>query len=84
MSAKQIDKKRQAYQAVFKGPHGEEVLRDLAHFCCAYKSSPDLSHAVLAKKEGLRAVWLRIQNYLNISDDDVWRLFKQEEVNLNE
>lgn len=79
MSAKAIDKRRQAYQAVFKGPYGEEVLKDLANFCCAYKASPDLSHQVLAKKEGLRAVWLRIQNHLHISDDDVWALSRREE-----
>lgn len=84
MSAKQIDKKRQAYQAVFNNPNGEEVLKDLAQFCCVYKASPDLSHETLAKKEGLRAVWLRIQNYLNISDDDVWHLFKREETDINE
>ncbi len=51
------------------------VLEDLAKFCRAHESTfhedPRL-HAVL---EGRREVWLRIQNHLQLSDDELWKLY---------
>ena len=54
--------------------HGRAVLEDLTKFCRAnettYANDPRMS-AVL---EGRREVWLRIQNYLNLSVDDLYDL----------
>lgn len=59
---------------VFRSPEGKKVLADLAAFCRAAESTyaPDARlHAVL---EGRREVWLRIQNHLQLSPDDLYGL----------
>lgn len=71
-----ISRRRTAYVKTFTAtPFGEEVLRDLALFCRANESCfhPDpRSHAVA---EGRREVWLRIQKHLNLTDEELYRLF---------
>lgn len=67
--------RRYAYRATFKGPHAEIVLMDLARFCRAHQSTflPDArAHAVL---EGRREVFLRIQNHLKLTDEQLWELY---------
>ena len=67
--------RRHAYRATFKGPLAEDVLADLAQFCRAHQSTflPDArAHAVL---EGRREVWLRIQNHLKLTDEQLWSLY---------
>lgn len=71
-----------AYRGTFnqKSIHTPIVLRDLAKFCRAYESTfhPDPRvHAVL---EGRREVWLRIQEYLELSVDEVYSLHKIREM----
>jgi len=72
---KLLNRRRWAYQATFRAPSAELVLRDLARFCRAnhttFHSDPRL-HAVL---EGRREVWLRIANHLNMTPDELWRLY---------
>lgn len=72
--------RRQAYALTFAGDQGHvrSVLKDLAKFCRAHESTfhPDpRSHAVL---EGRREVWLRIQQHLQLSDDQLWQLLNKE------
>ncbi len=72
-----LGRRRTAYLAVFnKGTvHTEEVLVDLARFCRVHKSTfhPDpRTHALL---EGRREVFLRIADHLNLSDEDIWKLY---------
>jgi len=66
--------RKQNYHKVFSGPVGEEVLKDLAQFCRAtestFHSDPRL-HAVL---EGRREVWLRIQEHLQMNQEQLWKL----------
>lgn len=55
------------------------VLKHLAWFCRAHKTTflPDArAHAVL---EGRREVWLEIQEYLNLSIDELYDLHKVKE-----
>lgn len=62
------------YQKTFRAPIAEPVLRDLARFCRANTSTfhPDArAHAVA---EGRREVWLRIQNHLQLSPEELFRL----------
>ena len=61
-----LGQRRTAYVKTFLNPYGDEVLRDLARFCRA--------HAVA---EGRREVWLRIQQHLQLSDDELWAIFGQ-------
>jgi hypothetical protein len=67
------DRKR-AYQLTANQPAGQEVIADLAAFCFAYESTFDPDHRVQALKEGRRQVWLRIQQHLKLSDDDLYRI----------
>ena len=55
-------RRRAAFRDCFQTPQGQEVLRDLAKFCCAdestyYEGSPHRT----SYNEGARAVWLHIQ-----------------------
>lgn len=67
--------RRRAYQLTFAGQYGEEVLRDLAGFCRAHRTcvAPDEKATWVA--EGRREVWLRIQHHLQMSEDELWRLY---------
>lgn len=53
----------QAYQHVFSGPMGEEVLKDLNNLCGMNRSSFDGPYR-MAFKEGMRNVGLHIQAML--------------------
>lgn len=58
----------QCYAITFGGPHGEEVLEDLAHVCMAKEplfqgneiNAPNLATAVLCR-ESMRQVYLHIE-----------------------
>jgi hypothetical protein len=70
--------RKSAYNQVFGG-HGASVtvLKDLASFCRAHETTfhaDPRAHAVL---EGRREVWLRIQQHLNLSDEELFRLFNR-------
>lgn len=69
--------RKHAYTVTFRNPMGEAVLGDLARFCRAHSTTfteDPRAHAVL---EGRREVWLRIQQHLRLTDDDLWRLYGQ-------
>ncbi|MBK7366137.1 MAG: hypothetical protein IPI97_14565 [Nitrosomonas sp.] len=70
--------RQQAYQQTFNGVFAEKVLADLAKFCKANDTAfhPDARvHAVL---EGRREVWLRLQKQLNLTQDQLLKLYKIE------
>lgn len=50
---------------------GEKVLADLRDFCFATRSGFDKDPAVMARREGRREVFLRIQYLLGLSEDEV-------------
>ena len=50
------------------------VLEDLAKFCRAYDSTFAPSERVSNLLEGRREVWLRIQNYLKLTPDEIYDL----------
>ena len=71
-----------AYNRVFdkKSPYTKDVLKDLAKFCRAHESTflPDQrAHAVL---EGRREVWLKIQEHLQLTMDQIYELHKINEI----
>lgn len=63
-----------AYKKTFQGPLGEEVLKDLAQFCRANSSTFHEDARLHAVAEGRREVWLRLQQHLQLSPADLWRL----------
>lgn len=77
----ELQKRAISYNKVFdkQSPFTEEVLMDLAKFCRAHESTfhqdPRL-HAVL---EGRREVWLRIQECLNLTIQEIYDLHKIKE-----
>jgi hypothetical protein len=70
-----------AYNRVFDkdNVYTGTVLKDLAKFCRAHESTfhqDPRGHAVL---EGRREVWLKIQEFLNLSIDEIYDLHKIKE-----
>jgi hypothetical protein len=69
--------RKRYYQVCFGTPAGQFVLEDLLPFCRAtescYHDDPRL-HAVL---EGRREVWLRIQNYMGLTPEQLMVLYSK-------
>ena len=64
-----------AYRRLFSGPLADIVLKDLARFCRAHESAMHPDARMHALAEGRREVWLRIQEHLNLSHDQLWHLY---------
>lgn len=67
--------RRYAYRQVFKGPHAEVVLKDLARFCRANESTFHADPRAHAVAEGRREVWLRLQHHLKLTPEQLWSLY---------
>lgn len=63
-----------AYRLVFAGPSGDIVLKDLAKFCRAGRSTFHADPYAAARLDGRRECWLRIQNHLHLSQEQLWHL----------
>jgi hypothetical protein len=74
-NAKRLDALRQDYQSVFAGPKGEAVLKDLAQYCGVGRDLFNPDALCMARNTGLRAALLRIQNMMNVTDQQIWDLF---------
>lgn len=66
-----------AYRRVFikGGVDTEIVLADLAKFCRAAKSTGHPDANVAARLDGRREVFLRIADHLNLSTEELYRLY---------
>lgn len=74
-----ISRRRNAYCKTFMptgdlAPYAEEVLVDLARFCRANTSCFHVDPRAHAVAEGRREVWLRIQNHLKLTEEQLWAL----------
>ncbi len=71
--------RQKSYQDVFKTDSQSTlaVLSDLAKFCRAGETTFELDPRLHALKEGRREVWLRIEEQLNLSSEDLWRLISR-------
>jgi hypothetical protein len=68
--------RRADYRAVFvPGPSTDRVLKDLAKFCRAHTSTFHPDHSVSDRLDGRREVFLRISHNLQLTDDDLWALY---------
>lgn len=73
-----LQRRRQAYQRTFpKGSYDAQiVLADLAKFCRAHDSTFHPTAAVANRLDGRREVWLRLQNHLQLTEEELWELHK--------
>ncbi len=71
-----------AYNRVFdaKNQHVYEVLNDLARFCRAHETTFHPDPRVHAALEGRREVWLRIQEYLQLDIEEIYKLHRVKEI----
>jgi len=67
--------RRTAYLRCFTSPPGEVVLADLAKFCRATEPTFHPDPRVSAQLDGRREVFLRIQQHLRLTDDQLWKLY---------
>jgi hypothetical protein len=65
-----------AYRVVFDGPRAEEVLADLAKFCRADQTTFHPDPRIEGRLDGRREVWLRIQHHLQLTPDELWKLYQ--------
>ena len=71
-------RRKAAYQLAFNNPNGKQVLADLRRFCRATVSTADVhNERTTYLLEGRREVFLRIQAYLNLNDEDVYNLVEE-------
>ncbi len=70
-----VGDRRHAYREVFKGPNAEIVLKDLARFCRAHESTFHADPRAHALAEGRREVWLRLQEHLQLTPEQLWSLY---------
>jgi hypothetical protein len=69
-------KKALAYRAVFHGPAADEVLDELANFCCANRTTVGTADMMnMAILEGRRQVWLHIQQFRNLNTGEEMQTF---------
>ena len=68
--------RRLAYNFVFnpENQYTKEVLKDLARFCRAHNSTFNKDPRIQANLDGRREVWLRIQENLKLTDDEIYAL----------
>jgi len=73
-----LTRRRAAYRRVFKKDNQstEIVLKDLAKFCRAHESTVHKKEHITFVLEGRREVFTRIQQQLNLSDEDIWKLYQ--------
>ena len=64
-----------AYRKTFDGPLAAIVLKDLARFCRAHESTHEPNERDSILFEGRRQVWLRLQEHLKLTPDQLWELY---------
>lgn len=67
--------RRHAYRTTFKGPYADVVLKDIARFCRAHETTLNANEKLQDAFEGRRQVWLRIQEHLQLTPDQLWELY---------
>lgn len=77
-----LNHKAFAYNRVFdrKSVYTEIVLKDLAKFCRAHETTFKADARIHAVLEGRREVWLKIQEYLRLSVDEIYEIHKVKEI----
>ena len=68
-----------AYRRVFNQESVDVkiVEADLAKFCRAFDSTGDPDPYLAARLDGRREVWLRIQEHLNLTTDELYTIYSE-------
>jgi hypothetical protein len=71
-----LRRRQRAYIDTFNlhSPNVQLILKDLARFCRAHKSTGHKDPIVAARLDGRREVWLRMQQHLRLSDANLWSI----------
>lgn len=77
-------RRRRNYQLTFGSPGGRAVLDDLAEFCRANETTFHADPRVHAALEGRREVWLRIQQHLNLTGEQLAAIYSGRTINPEE
>lgn len=74
--------RRHAYARTFNMDNVDVkiVLKDLAKFCRAHESTYHKDPRIHAMLEGRKEVWLRIQEHLNLSVEELMELHKIKDI----
>jgi hypothetical protein len=72
-----LGSRKRAYQHTFNAPAGRTVLADLAKFCRANATCFDADPRIHAVLEGRREVWLRMTQHLNLTVEELAKLYGQ-------
>ena len=72
--------RQRAYITTFRNPVGEMVLKDLSKFCRAHESTYNVNERLEGIMQGRRDVWLRIAQHLNLSSDELWKLYGSQDI----
>lgn len=77
-----LTSRKRSYQFTFQenNVYAQAVLADLAKFCRANKTTFHKDDRASAVLQGRHEVWLRIQNYLNLSPDELWELYRRSNI----
>jgi hypothetical protein len=67
--------RQKAYKLTFGSGPGRTVLKDLAYFCRADRTTFDQDPRISAALEGRRDVWLRIVQHLNLGTEELNELY---------
>jgi hypothetical protein len=70
-----LRRRKRDYQLAFMSPAGQEVLLDLAKFCRADRTTFNADPRIHAALEGRREVWLRIQQHLGLTPEQLLVLY---------
>lgn len=72
-----LETRKTAYQLTFNQNNSwvREVLEDLARICRANETCYAEDVRTHAFNEGKRAIWLRIQQHLNLNAADLYRIY---------
>lgn len=75
-----LTSRKTSYQFTFQenNVYAQAVLSDLARFCKATETTFHTDSRVHAVLEGRREVFLRIQNHLNLSPEELSELIRKE------
>ena len=71
-----LEQRKRDYQLCFGSPAGQRVLMDLSTFCraaetCVVPGDRDKTYVL----EGRRETWLRIQQHINMTPEQLFHIF---------
>jgi len=70
-----LQTRAQAYRLTFGVESSKKVLVDLSIFCKAEETTTHRNRDMSLILQGRREVWLRIRKHLNLTDEELWKIY---------